>query len=108
MSDQIELIKKFLPKIEKSLQSEKTEELNLLQRQEIKERETDLALKKKYANWFIGILMGQLLIMNIIFVFTGLEYLNFDKWVLQLYMGGTLAEVFGVVYIITKHLFPKK
>ncbi len=61
-----------------------------------------------YASWFIGILIGQLLLMNVTFFCVGLGFLAFSQWSLNLYMGGTLAEVFGVILIITKNLFPKK
>lgn len=69
---------------------------------------TDTALKKIYAYWFIGILIGQLLLMNGIFAGVGMQYLKFDEYALHLYMGGTLAEVFGIVLVITKYLFSKK
>lgn len=67
---------------------------------------TDTNLKKIYATWFIGILIGQLLIMNAIFVAVGYGCLTFESGVLKLYMGGTLAEVFGIVIVITRYLFP--
>ncbi len=69
---------------------------------------TDTRLKKHYARWFIGILIVQLAVMNLIFVCVGLDKLKFTDYVLHLYMGGTLAEVFGIVYVITRYLFPKR
>lgn len=75
----------------------------------VNDQQTDTALKKLYAYWFIGILIGQLLIMNLIFIAVGLTMLNFiEPTHLNLFMGGTLAEVFGVVYVITRYLFSKK
>ncbi|MDR3159948.1 MAG: hypothetical protein LBU11_13310 [Zoogloeaceae bacterium] len=68
----------------------------------------DTALKKTYAKWFIGILIGQLLLMNLIFGLVGAGWLRFSDYALHLYMGGTLAEVFGVVLVITRYLFPKR
>jgi len=85
-----------------------TSYLQLLQTQDIEDRTVDRELKKQYADWFIWILIGQLVIMNVIFIVTGLGYLNFSHWALELYMGGTLAEVFGIVLVITRHLFPTK
>lgn len=75
----------------------------------IKDQKADTKLKKRYANWFIGILIGQLLAMNFIFILAGLDKLHFqDPTHLNLFMGGTLAEVFGVVLVITRYLFSKK
>jgi len=79
-----------------------------LQKQEVMDRETDRDLKKRYANWFIGILICQLLIMNIIFILTGLGVFNFAKWVIEIFISGTLLEVFGIVRVITSHLFPTR
>lgn len=69
---------------------------------------TDTKLKKLYARWFIGILIAQLLAMNFIFVAVGLEWLKYPESVINLFMGGTLGEVFGVVLVITKYLFTKR
>lgn len=68
----------------------------------------DTKLKKLYAKWFIAILLGQLALMNLVFIGVGLGCLKFDEYALHLYMGGTLAEVFGVVFVITKYLFNKR
>lgn len=64
-------------------------------------------LKERYGNWFIWILIIQISVMNIIFICVGVGILKFLHWNLELYIGGTLAEVFGVILVITKHLFPK-
>jgi len=94
--------------IEKALTSQETQEVDPMVEQNIADREKDRELKDKYANWFIYILIGQLLIMNLVFCMSGLKFLEFPNWALELYMGGTLAEVFGIVYVITNHLFPKR
>ncbi len=96
-------------KIRKSLQDKtKTVPADPLIEEKVKDLKTDRELKKSYAKWFIFILVGQLLSMNIIFISVGFGYLKFDEWSLNLYMGGTLAEVFGVIIVITKSLFPIK
>ncbi|AZZ97381.1 hypothetical protein [Pseudoalteromonas sp. R3] len=79
-----------------------------MQAQKVKDAESDRDLKQKYAWWFIGILVVQLFIMNAVLVLVGLEKLQFEEWTLNLYMAGTLAEVFGVILVITKNLFPTK
>lgn len=69
---------------------------------------TDTELKRRYAHWFVLVLIGQLVVMNLVFALVGVGVLNFADYALHLYMGGTLAEVFGVVFIITRYLFSKR
>lgn len=97
----------YLKEIRYSLQDpEKTTPADPLIDQRVKDSEQDRGLKKKYAHWFIGILIVQLFIMNLVFICVGFGWLNFSSWSLNLYTGGTLAEVFGIVLVITKNLFP--
>lgn len=86
----------------------KTTPTDPLIREKVEDSKADRELKKFYANWFIKILIVQLLIMNLLFFCVGFQWLTFDEWSLNLYMGGTLAEVFGVILVITKNLFPTK
>ena len=74
--------------------------------QKFKDSETDRDLRKKYANTLIWILIFQLVVMNIIFCLVGVGRLSYEEWSLNLYMGGTLAEVFGCVFLILRYLFP--
>ncbi len=84
-------------------------DLGDLHRAIVDDHKTDTKLKKVYAYWFIGILIGQLLAMNGIFVAVGLNILAFkESSHLNLFMAGTLTEVFGVVYVITRYLFSKR
>ena len=84
-------------------------DLGDLHRAIVDDHKTDTKLKKVYAYWFIGILIGQLLAMNGIFVAVGLNVLAFkESSHLNLFMAGTLTEVFGVVYVITRYLFSKR
>lgn len=76
--------------------------------EKVEDARSDRELKKSYAKWFIWILVAQLLIMNFAFYGVGFGWLKYEKWTLDLYMGGTLAEVFGVILVITKNLFPLK
>lgn len=70
--------------------------------------EAEIKLKKTYGIWFLFILAFQLLIMNGVFIATGVGRLKFTDLTLQLYMGGTLTEVFGLVLVVTKYLFKRK
>lgn len=102
----------LISSIRKSLQTQQVSELTKLDpltEAHVDDKKTDTRLKKLYAYWFIGILIGQLLVMNGIFVLVGLDMLRFSEPThLNLFMGGTLAEVFGVVFVITRYLFSKK
>ena len=73
--------------------------------EDIADRRGDRLLKKTYAIWFIWILIGQLVVMNLIIVAKGLRWLELGDNTLQLYLAGTLLEVFGIVAIITRSLF---
>jgi hypothetical protein len=71
--------------------------------------EAEIKLKKSYGIWFLVILACQLLVMNIVFILVGKGLLNFkDDLTLQLYMGGTMTEVFGLVLVVTKYLFKRR
>lgn len=84
-------------------------ELDPFKRAQINDQETDTGLKRLYGKGFILLLAFQLLAMNGVFVAVGMGLLKFqDPNHLSLFMGGTLAEVFGIVFVITKYLFSKK
>lgn len=71
--------------------------------------EAEIKLKKSYGKWFLIILACQLLIMNGVFILVGWSILSFkDDLTLQLYMGGTMTEVFGLVLVVTKYLFKRR
>ncbi len=70
------------------------------------DQESDRKLKKTYAYWFIGILIGQLIVMNIVFAGHGLGWLSFDELTLRFYTTSTILEVFGVIFVIVNNLFP--
>lgn len=72
------------------------------------DKRVDTELKKMYAHGFIKILIIQLLFMNGIIIASGLEILKISDTTLDVFMTGTLAEVFGVVLVITRYLFSKK
>lgn len=86
----------------------KTTPASPLEGERVKDSEQDRDLKRKYAHQFMWVLIVQLFIMNVIFIVDGTGMLRFDIWTLNLYTGGTLAEVFGIVLVITKNLFPSR
>jgi hypothetical protein len=84
------------------------QEQQKLEQQETKDRKSDRKLKKSYAKNFFWILVVQLGLMNIIFLLYGCGLLTYDAYTLDIFVTATLLEVFGIVAIITKNLFPRK
>jgi hypothetical protein len=76
--------------------------------QDINDRQVDTELKRLYAKRFIWICVGLLASMNIVFFLKGFGKVYYEKGDLQLFVAGTLGEVFGIVLVITKYLFSKK
>lgn len=76
-------------------------------RAKTRDLEADTELKKSFAKSFIRVLSIQLILMNIIFICIGIKWLEFDDLVVNLFMTGTLAEVFGIVMVMTQYLFSK-
>lgn len=71
-----------------------------------KERtQNDNELKKKYSKILIGILILQLIVMNLIFILKGFSILNFADTTFNLFITATIAEVFTLVTIIVRYLF---
>lgn len=92
----------------KSPQAIERENLDPVIAAELDDKITDTGLKKIYAYSMIVILAAQLIIMNIVFVLVGVGILKYnDPAHLKMFMGGTLAEVFGIVLVITRYLFSK-
>lgn len=63
------------------------------------------SLRKWYARWFLGILAGQLIAVYLLFVLVGSEVLEIAPRTLEILIGGTLAETFGIVFVIVRYLF---
>jgi hypothetical protein len=75
----------------------------------LRDKAQDRTLRRMYAVWFVWILIVQLALMNAVFVLVGRPgWLRYDNVTLDIFVSGTLAEVFGIVVIITKNLFPRK
>ncbi|HAX5210389.1 TPA: hypothetical protein JZG45_005366 [Escherichia coli] len=77
------------------------------QQAQTKDLKTDTKLKKMFAHWFIGILIGQLVVMNVVFILIGVGMLHFNDLTINLFMCGTMAEVFGIVAVMARYLFSK-
>lgn len=93
---------------EKPIREERVS-LDPVTKEDVADRQSDRALREKYAIWIFKILVIQLVIMNYVFVCVGIGWLKYEKrGTLELYLGGTLAEVFGIVLVVTRNLFPTK
>ena len=108
MAEPLDNTSSFGDRIRAIMASGRTKEVSPLDASHLRDAALDRKLKKQYARGFIYILIGQLFLMNTIFALAGCKILNYEPWTLDIFMSGTLAEVFGVVVIITKNLFPRK
>jgi len=74
------------------------------------DRQQDINLKKKYADWLLGAVVVQLIVANTVFVvyaWAG-EHWDLDAVVIDVWLGATLVQVIGVVAIVTRYLFPRR
>ena len=67
--------------------------------------EKDTDLKGKYAIILIGILIFQLVVLNILFILKGCEVLKFSDTTFNIFITGGIAEIFVLVRTIVKYLF---
>lgn len=67
--------------------------------------EKDTKLKGRYAVILIGILIFQLIILNIIFILKGAGVLKFADSTFNIFITGGIAEIFVLVKTIVKSLF---
>ena len=70
-----------------------------------KKIENDTELKSKYAKYLIIILIIQLVVLNVIFLMRGFNFIKFSDSTFNLYITGGIAEIFLLVRIIVKYLF---
>jgi hypothetical protein len=70
----------------------------------------DIGLKKTYAYILLGLLGGQLIAADGVFVTyaqVGADW-NLSASVIDVWLGATLVEVVGIVYVVTRYLFPRR
>ena len=71
-----------------------------------KEKDQYIDLRKEYAKKLYNLLDRQLVILNAIFLTTGLGWLTFPKWLLEVFITGIVIEAFAIVHTIIKSIFP--
>lgn len=74
--------------------------------QELEDMRQDRGLRGTYAKWWVGICIAQLALMNVMLVCVGLGWLQFETGLFHAYLIGTFAECAGIVWVITRNLFP--
>jgi hypothetical protein len=70
----------------------------------------DIGLKKTYAYILLGLLGGQVIAADGVFVTyaqVGADW-NLSAPVIDVWLGATLVEVVGIVYVVTRYLFPRR
>lgn len=76
----------------------------------IREQEQDLELKGKYGRRLLSMMILQLGIADAVFVayaWAGKSW-NVPTESMHVWLGATLVEVIGVVYVVTRYLFPTR
>jgi hypothetical protein len=71
------------------------------------DRQQERELKGKYADAFLEIAKWQLVGVFCAIACSGVKLMEFNPTELPIIIAGTLAEVFGIVYVIAKSLFDK-
>lgn len=66
---------------------------------------TDRTLKIIYGSCLLGILLLQLIAVNVIFILGGLEILKYSSTTFNVFITGSLIEVAVIVRIVVKYLF---
>lgn len=68
--------------------------------------EQHINLREKYGRLIMWYLGTQLLIVNVGMIFIGIGLIHFDWKVIDVFVGGTLIQIFGAVFIVMKNLYP--
>lgn len=101
------------PALSKVLVSPKVQELEKLPSDAELARQDkaqDIKLKKRYANWLLGIMLAQVLIANGVFIkyaHTGVDW-QLEAGVIQAWLAATVVQVIGVVLVVVRYLFPQR
>ena len=77
-----------------------------LRKEDIK---SDIALKRMYARWMLGLMTAQIVIADVGFFLYGfgVEW-RVDAPVMHVWLVSTVVEVIGVVFGISRYLFPRR
>jgi hypothetical protein len=72
------------------------------------QQEADRAMRGKYANILIKVLIGQVILINLFFAIIGFKIWGFetDKWLAHNFILSSFLEICSLVLIVAKYLFP--
>lgn len=73
--------------------------------QEIQAAKSHAEIKDYFAKRLMRATLAQLVVLNLVFIAYGLGFLEFNDYVLHVYIVGTLAELIGVILVISRGLF---
>jgi hypothetical protein len=86
------------------------ESLPVPEQLQAQDHKQDIGLKRTYAYWLLGAVIGQLFAANAVFVayaWAG-KHWDLDAVVIDVWLAATLVQVIGVVTIVTRYLFPRR
>jgi hypothetical protein len=75
-------------------------------KEELESKKNLRDLKKKYATWLFGLLAVEILLIFGIVIAQGFKCIEIEQWLLALIFETVIAQSFGLVLLVTKHLFP--
>lgn len=85
------------------------EPIDRLDDERVADAQQDRKLRVRFMYWMLGILIGQLYVVNVgVIALAAFAIIDVEEWTLRIWIGGTLLEVFGVVLVIAKYLFPSE
>jgi len=73
-----------------------------------KQQDADRKMREKYANRLIGVLVIQVILVNLFFGLIGFHAWGFEaeRWTAQTFLVTTFLEISSLVLIVAKYLFP--
>ena len=73
-----------------------------------KQQDAGRKMREKYANRLIGVLVFQVLLVNVFFALIGFRVGGFEaeRWTAQTFLITTFLEISSLVLIVAKYLFP--
>ena len=73
--------------------------------QKIKAAESHAKIKDFFAKHLMYAMLAQLVVLNVVVILHGCGLLQFSDYLLHVYIVGTLAELIGVILVISRGLF---
>lgn len=71
------------------------------------QQKEDREMRKRYATFFILILVAQIIFINIAFFFIGFGLINVKPTTLNIFIISVFGEIVSMTLVILKYLFPK-